>query len=262
MKNETFYIPIKSANLAHYFVKGCVCPSFYIQNRNDDIQSNFESYLLLSTKIFTENTNCSLEIVLDENIEIIKKISGNFYLLDSVLPISRIKKIIFNDEQQKINTVFNITSGASFLPLNLIKVEPKTDSISSKELDGIKIEKSQNNWETKLNIFNRLLGGFAIMKIAKHEVENYSENYFDTLASINSVIGKELQKQSLIISDKYNGFIIKQDKSNRLKELVYSSISEQILMEFAIQEGVTIKKEKLSDLATTQVNTQKPRLTP
>lgn len=243
MKNETFYIPIKSANLAHYFVKGCVCPALYIQNRIDDIQSGFNSYILLSNKKFTENTNCSLEIVLDESIEIVKNISENFYLLDLVLPISRIKNIIFNDEQQKINTVFNITSGAGYLPLNLISVEPISNLINSKELENTKIEKSQNNWESQLIFFNRLLGGFAIMKIAKNEVENYSENYFDTLASINNEIFNELQKQSLKISDKYKWAIIKNGKHTQLNELIFSTISESILMAYAKDEGISIKKE-------------------
>lgn len=243
MKNETFYIPIKSANLAHYFVKGCICPSIYIKNRIDDIQSNFDSYLLLSTTKFTDNTNCSLEIVLNENDEIVKKIFDNFYLLDCVLPISRIKNIVFNDEQQKTNTVFNITAGASFLPLNLIRVEQNSNPISLKELGSIKIEKSQNNWESNLNIFNRLLGGFAIMKIAKNEVENYSENYFDTLAIINRIIGNELKKQSLKISDKYKWAIIKNGKHIQLNEMIFSTISEPILMAYAKDEGITIKKE-------------------
>lgn len=243
MKNEKFYIPIKSANLANYFVKGCICPLLYVQNRVEDIQDNFNSYILLSTSKFTENTNCSLEIVLDSIIENPKKISENFYLLDSVLPISRIKNIFFNDEAQKTNTVFNITSGAAFLPLNLIKVESKNDSISSMELEGIKIEKSKNNWEDKLNLFNRILGGFAIMKIAKNEVENYSEYYFDTLASINNVIGNELQKQSLKISDKYKWAVIKNGKYTQLNEMIFSTISEPVLMNYAKDEGITIKKE-------------------
>jgi hypothetical protein len=243
MKNETFYIPIKSANLAHYFVKGCICPTMYIHNRIDDIQSSFNSHLLLSTKKFIDNTNCCLEIVLDEKAENAKQIADNFYLLDYVLPISRIKNIIFNDEQQKTNTVFNITSGAGFLPLNLIKVEIQTNIISSRELEVIKIEKSQNNWETKLNKFNRVLGGFAIMKIAKNEVENYSEYYFDTLASINNLIGNELQKQSLKISDKYKWAIIKNGKYTQLNELIFSAISEPILMDYAKEEGILIKKE-------------------
>lgn len=244
MKNETFYIPIKfSANLAQYFVKGCICPSIYYKNRIDDIQSSFDSYILLSNTKFTQNTNCSLEIVLDQNTEKITKISDNFYLLDSVLPISRIKSIIFNDELHKTNTVFDITSGAGFLPLNLIKVESQDNSISSTELEGIKIEKSKNNWENKLNLFNRLLGGFAIMKIAKNEFENYSEYYFDTLASINNVIGNELIKQSLKISDKYKWAIIKNGKYTQLNEIIFSTISEQILMDYAKDEGITIKKE-------------------
>jgi hypothetical protein len=70
--------------------------------------------------------------------------------------------------------------------------------------ESFRIEKSQNNWQNKLDIFNRILGGFAVMKIAKDEFENYSENYFDTLASINNIISNELKNQSLKISDKYN----------------------------------------------------------
>jgi hypothetical protein len=243
MKNETFYIPIKSANLAHYFVKGCICPSLYIQNRVDDIQNYFDSYILLSTSKFTANNNCSLEIVLDVKTEITNKISDNFYLFDNVLPISRIKRIFFADEQQKTNTIFNITSGAAFLPLDLITVETNTDSISIKELEGNKIEKSQNNWQSKLEIFNRLLGGFAVMKIAKDEVENYSENYFDTLAVISNVIGNELQNQSLKISDKYKWAIFKGGKYSQLNELIFSPISESVLMSYAKEEGISIKKE-------------------
>ena len=105
--------------------------------------------------------------------------------------------------------------------LNLISVEENANLISSIELENLKIEKSQNNWESKLNIFNRLLGGFAIMKIAKNELENYSETYFDTLASINNIIGNELQKQSLKISDKFKWAIIKNGKHTQLNELIF-----------------------------------------
>jgi len=243
MKNEIFYIPIKSANLAQYFVKGCICPSLYIKNKVDDIQNHFDSYILLSKTKFTEYTNCSLEIVLDLKTENTNKISENFYLLDSVLPISRIKSIIFSDEQQKTNTVFNITDGAAFLPLNLINVESNITSIRTKELESIRIEKSQNNWQNKLDIFNRILGGFAVMKIAKDEFENYSENYFDTLASINNIISNELKNQSLKISDKYKWAIIKGGKYSQLNELIFSTITESVLMKYASEEGISIKKE-------------------
>ena len=120
MKNNTFYIPIKSTNLAHYFVKGCICPTSYIQNRNNDVQDFFKSYILLSNKVYTDNSNCSLEIVLDERDKGLKEISSSFYLLDNVVPLSRVKSIYFSDEQQKTNTTFNINTGAGFLSENLI----------------------------------------------------------------------------------------------------------------------------------------------
>lgn len=148
MMNTTYYLPIKSANLAHYFSKGCVCPTRYIENRIEDIQDKFNNQLLFSKERFTENTNCSLEIVLNNKEETVEEISKNFFLFNTPLPISRVKRIIFQNEKQKVNTIFDITSGAAFLPTELLKIDSTTKQLNYRELENI-----QEN-QTKIGVKN------------------------------------------------------------------------------------------------------------
>lgn len=131
--SNSFYIPIQSMNLAHYLGSGIIVPSIYIENKNTDIQDRFKNYLLLSSSKFTKETNCAIEIVLNNNEEVPKKISEHFYLFDIPLPISRIKNIYFTNEEQKVNTNFNITTGSAFIPEGLLKVSQE-ESIETKEL--------------------------------------------------------------------------------------------------------------------------------
>jgi hypothetical protein len=242
MKINTFYLPIKSINLAHYFVKGCICPSYYIQNRNEDLQNTFNTFILLSSAKFTDKTNCSLEVILNSE-EVPNQVSDYFYLLDSVLPISRIRRIYFDSEEQKVSTIFNVTSGAAFLPINLIKVELPMNPVNSFEIEQIEIYISKNDWSAKLDLFNRILGGFATMKIAKSETENYSENYFDTLASINKFISNELESQSIKVSSKYEWAVIKNDQFSRIRELTFSNINDSILINQAKNDSIEIVRK-------------------
>ena len=144
--NNLFYIPIHSMNLAHYLGAGIIVPSIYIENKNSDIQDRFKNHLLLSSSKFTKETNCAIEIVLNtDEEEIPKKISENFYLFDMPLPISRIKGIYFTDEEKKIGSHFDITSGTAFIPDRLLKVS-EDESIDTKELENIKYRLSDQNW--------------------------------------------------------------------------------------------------------------------
>ena len=97
MKFNKLYVPINSVNLGHYFAKGCVCPASCLIERNPDIQSEFNSGVLICKKVHTENTDCSIEIQLtDEEIQkYSKEISAVFLLYITFIPISRVSKIIF-----------------------------------------------------------------------------------------------------------------------------------------------------------------------
>lgn len=237
--NTRYYIPIKSVNLAHYFSKGIVCPANYISNRNDDIQSRFTNYLLLSKSKFTLETNCALEIVFNEKEEQPKSISPNFYLFDMPLAISRIKAIIFKEETQKKSTIFNITSGAAFLPSKLIVVDNKSTNIDTEELSDIKYSKSTKDWTQSIDKFNRILGGIALMSIAKNDTEGYPQNYFNTLSNFNKLIASQLSFESnnkIDYSWAFDG-----NKLKKLYEIIYSPIDAETLEYIASGENINLK---------------------
>lgn len=243
MKNNTYYLPIKSANLAHYFAKGCVCPTKYIENRNEDIQNTFINFLLLSNNKFTENTNCSLEIVLNDKEENVNKITDNFFLLDLPLPISRVKKILFKEEEQKTNTTFNITSGAAFLPNNLIEVDSHSPNSNSSELDIKQIFQSNKNWNSEIDFFNRLMGGFAIMSIAGNESQNYPLNYFNTLSNINTIVKDEIINQRIDIDNNYDWALFDNKRFTSLHNAIYSQIDNTVVESFAKKDRINLSKQ-------------------
>ena len=243
MKNQIFYLPIKSANIAHYFRKGIVCPTFYLQNRINDIQNKFENQLLLSNIKYTDETNCALEIVLDDRIEKVDQISENFYLCNFPLPISRIKKIIFQEEKQKIQTIFDITNGAAFLPDSLIEIDSNFEKANTDQLRGIYPDILKENWKIKIEMFDRLLGGFALMSIAGSEFQNFPTNYFYTFSLINSSIKEELVNQSIEETINYDWAILNTGTQKSLHDVIYSKINNNVVEDFAKKEGI-IKLEK------------------
>ena len=65
----TYYLPISSTSLAHYFVSACVKPAKYFENKPQDIQDRFRNVLLLSSKLGTNDTDCCIELVLTKDEE-------------------------------------------------------------------------------------------------------------------------------------------------------------------------------------------------
>jgi hypothetical protein len=257
MINKTYYIPIKSANLAHYFAKGCICPTRYIENRIEDVQNKFNNQLLFSKEKFVENTNCSLEIVLNNKEEEAEKISENFFLFNTPLPISRIKKIIFQNEKQKVNTIFNITSGAAFLPTELLEIDSTVKQLNYGELENIK-GNSNKDWSKELDLFNRVMGGLSIMSIAGNEYQNYPLNYFNTLANLNTIVKDELVNQSIEVNNNYEWAIIKNDSFSKLHKAIYGEIKSDIVESFASKDNIKLEKnngkyllEKIDNSKTT-----------
>ena len=242
MNEKKYFLPIKSVNLAHYMSKGCICPANYLKNRNQDIQTNFENSLLLSNTKFTDQTNCALEIIFNNALEEPRKISENFFLFDSPLPISRIKKIIFQDEKQKITTSFNISSGAAFLPDNLVEIDSSSETTNSNQLSDLNLEGVNKDWNTELKLFDKLLGGFSLMSIAGNEYQNYPLNYFNTLSVINNLIKEKVINQSVPVNKDFEWAIINTNKHSKLHNTIYSKIDANIIEEFARNDSIPLEK--------------------
>lgn len=236
----TYFLPIKSMNLAHYLSSGIIAPANYIENRNQDLQNKFNNNLLLSSIKFTTESNCSIEIAFDEKEEIPKKISDNFFLFDMPIPISRIKGIYFADKEQKTNTVFNITSGAAFIP-DTILILSEDKPIATDELEHLVNKPTQVDWKRYLKKFDQIMGGFALMKIGKENFQNYPTHYFKTLGDINKHFHQILNDQGVEIENAFEFAFTDNGKFKNFHDTIYSDITSEIVAKYANKDNVKIE---------------------
>lgn len=240
--SNSFYIPIHSMNLAHYLGRGIIVPSNYIENKNADIQDRFKNHLLLSSSKFTQDTNCAIEIVFNTDEESPKKISENFYLFDMPLPISRIKNVYFTNEEQKVSTNFNITSGSAFIPEGLLKVS-KEENIDTKELENAGYYLSEKNWNEYLKKYDQVLGGFSTMKISKENFQNYPTHYFSALGNINILFSNTLAQQNIEIENSFQFAFTDEGRFKDFHNTIYSEIEYNEVQRYSENEKDKVKLE-------------------
>lgn len=243
-------------NLAHYLGSGIIMPSIYIENKNADIQDRFKNYLLLSSSKFTKETNCAIEIILNNDEEAPRKISEHFYLFDMPLPISRIKNIYFINEEQKVNTNFNITSGSAFIPDGLLKVSQE-ESIETKELENIEVQSSEKNWSEYLKKYDQILGGFSTMKISKDNFQNYPTHYFSALGNVNTLFGDILAQQSINIENSFQFAFTDEGRFKNFHNTIYSEIDYKEVERYAENDKIKLEvKNGLLQIDKISENTQ------
>ena len=267
MKSIELYLPIKSKNLPHYFKKGCVSPVGYLEgmNRGEDVQSRFGDYLLLSKNVYIDETDCSLQLVLTSSeVNRLVEIGDDLFLLPVPLPISRVKKVLFQEADRMRDSVFDVEeSGAGYLPKGLLEVvanssKGKLPAITDKELKGF----DSSDWHLKLDRYNRILGGFALLKIARKSFQEYPLSYFTALSSINVAVKEALVEQGVFDSKKkLDGFIIgsAHQTISELYDLIYSKIDPSQVDDLAKEEGVSIQRKNgkivLDSIQTKQFRT-------
>lgn len=182
-----FFLNISSVNLVFYYQTGLIKPSCYFDKWAEDMQSKYNGSLLFSTKNLLRKSECSLEVVFNKDeVDEIKENENGFFLYNKPLPISRIKNIYLTKGKSK-EIVFTIEAVDGFIPEKSIKeIEASSEEIKLPELN---ISRKENNWETKNSLYDKILGGFALMKIAASEdFKEYSDNYFNYLAYLNKSI--------------------------------------------------------------------------
>ena len=235
MNESIYYLSIQSTSLAHYMSKALILSSRFYKNRPTDIQDIESDYLILSKNKFLNNSNCSIELVLEkEEIDTLVEIENtNIFLYSKPIPISRIKQIYFIDEIQKLKTIDNINRGTAFIPTILSKV------IAEENINVDIVIKDKFNYsdelESKIKTYNHVLGGLAFVK---HTLDGeYTKNYFSILSHFNSSIGKKNRLAG------YDGAFTHKGKVwDKLSPLIYENISEDDVERYAKEEDITIEK--------------------
>jgi len=250
MTEHNFFMHLNSTNVAGYISCACLKPAKYFQNRIEDVQSKCDYAVLLSTKRYDSESDCSFEVVLTKQekdslllIENCKEI----FVFFKAIPLSRLCKIYFksDDTRDKIISLVNLSSG--FIPEKMVSVIADNDFA---DYTGFEIPKDFNAVDLSKNIkqFDSLLGGFSLMRLACEEYMNYSENYFSTLSRFNTVIEAELVNANKMISDIYWDAFEGKDSFKNLYSYINKLLTSDDLNTIAANEGQLIQKNSLSGI--------------
>lgn len=89
--------------MATIFGQACILPASLYKNRLPDIQNKFENFILLTKNFGCLESDCCLQIILTlEEEKSLVDINDGFYLFESAIPITRIKKIYFEMESRPL----------------------------------------------------------------------------------------------------------------------------------------------------------------
>lgn len=237
----TYYLPINSTSLAHYFVCACVKPAKYFENKPQDLQDRFRNALLLSSELGTNDTDCCIEFVLtkDEERNLVP-CGREFFLFPTPLPISRVKAIHFRDPRQLEQTLSNINMSAAFIPHSLAKVA----KFSNAGIDVVNVadNPADKDYSDQLEMFDRILGALALMKTAKEPYMNYSENYASTLSFFNSLVRNDLEKQGRQINEKFFGLFSRSGNFVKFIPYLEKKITKEDLDQIAAENNQRIER--------------------
>ncbi len=237
----TYYLPINSTSLAHYFVCACVKPAKYFENKPQDIQDRFRNALLLSSELGTNDTDCCIELVLtkDEERNLVP-CGREFFLFTTPLPISRVKAIHFRDPRQLEQTLSNINMSAAFIPHSLAKVA----KFSNAGIDVVNVadKPADKDYSDQLEMFDRILGALALMKTAKEPYMNYSENYASTLSFFNALVRNDLEKQGRQINEKFFGLFSRSGNFVKFIPYLEKKITKEDLDQIAAENNQRIER--------------------
>ena len=257
MNTQKFYIPINRNKLAHFFGRGVIVPSKYLEKIQKDIQDGFDGYILFSASKFTRETDCCIEVVLniEESLRV-RPISKSFSVFDTPLAISRVVAIYFRSEEERHNTIYSITkdNGDAFIPTRLQYIEKQENNLDTAELEACK--PNSKDWSLELKKFDQLMGGFSLMKLSTEGKENYTKEYFQALGNLNKYF------ESDKLNHKFTNLLnqVEPETSDSLSELysrlVFSGVNSEKVIEFSQKENVQIFK-KFGDIDISSINKEK-----
>lgn len=246
MKNK-IYVQLNANALPHYIVGGCIRPVCIIERRENDIQSVFNDFILLSTKKWSLQSDCSIEIVLtDLEYKSLIVLNSDYFIYDSIIPLSRITKIFFltKDKKKSDDIIWNIGNGAGFVPDKWIFYEDKLESeVSIDEIAKVEANSNDINSLRQSYIkFNRLLGGFAFLKSALYDLSdlnlNYPVNYFASLGFYNEFLNKKSKDLGLTLPLNISSIL---SNENSISKYIGREVNLELLENVAKKEGIQLE---------------------
>ena len=237
-----YYLSITINNLTDYFNTGIITPNVYSSRYSKLKEEQFNIYdtslILSKTEILIEEKHCVLELFIEDGI-VLEKISEEFYKLEDCLPITRIKKIIFDDSEKASYLITNITARTAYIPSRLIDINKELKRIpeyfSKENCIGCSLN---NNTIQNLKSYNELLGAIAVLNTCKQENNyNYSLQFLKVISELSVQLKDQIQSQ---LSQKAFPSITPETIKNTVKAL-----SEEGLKKVAKKDNIKIKQDSI-----------------
>jgi len=228
---DRYYIPIDSTTLAHYFNCGLILPSKYINNKpNDSIQDIDDNYIFSSKKRWVNSVDCSLEIALSESQK--NDFNGDTFFFEEPIPISRVKKIYFKDENIRIKTISNITQATAYIPDGLIEIDGSVSPTLMGNYDKNILGTPKQEYYLNIKLFYQRLGSLSCVHFDNNQEECTSSIYIELLKQYTGFVGDEVS-----ISNKREKVI------ERYKEIF---VDKNSIQDIAKKEKIKIESDELT----------------
>ena len=243
---KTYFLPINSSSLAHYFGCACIKAAKYFNNKPHDIQDKYECFLLLTNKLGTTETDCCLELVFDDSeIDDLIDVNNGWYLLDTKpLPISRVKKIYFSKKEILENTITNIMMSTAYIPSKLVDIREFADNSTCSI--GVPEDCHPTDQSDKIKQYDRFLGALALMRLAHEPYMNYSLNYIETLSFFNDEIARQLKSCENSFKNVYKGIFNNTNGFEKILPYINNVVNETILDKVAEENNQKIIKDRIT----------------
>lgn len=231
-----YFLILNTANLVHYFSKGLIVPNVLIEGWIDDFQSKIKNALILTDNLIVNQSTCALElVVLSEEEKFVSDIANNFFLYTGALPVTRVQNIYFNTSQQAQQTILNIQSSDAFIPKKLIKVNKENRDIDLNNIEfkyGLDFD---SELKVKSDLYDKLLGGFALMKLgADEDYKEFSNNYFKYLSFFNKYV--ESETKDLGINFDSRNFKAIRLENNKDLPYIYRPVNHDVVQKLSNED--------------------------
>jgi len=264
--DTSYFLQIKYKNLLNYFNAGCIYPLaleqseiYKNENRERDTLNLSEGHIIMGLGPIEdfESSDALVELIINED-EIKEMPEANHYFSSEPIPISRVRRIYFKDDQAKNDFIAQSkTYSDCFIPESLCDVG--SHQIEPSKADTQKLSKLPENnlqeWEQKLKSFNKLLGMLAFMKnasILQSEsndfLQTYTNGIFEVLHHINPV--KEVKPESKKSGLNYILDPPEEGKRNEVRGAIFKKLVDEVYSnngEFSIERAQEMINESIPD---------------
>lgn len=166
-------------------------------------------------------------------------------MFGSSLPITRVKKICFTEEQQKNRTLTNIRMGTAFVPDSIVGAVCGFENVTVKEAKAP--EDCYVKDQTKeIELYDRILGALIMMRLAREKYMNFSETYIETLAVFNKLIADALVKAGKSPNGQYSGLFTQSESYACLLPYLNKQVDVDDVKQMAKNEGQAVFQNKIT----------------